>query len=745
MDKWTLYSNRRYYTISMADNVNIIVQDTINDIVVNAAVIVETIDINVQVAVDEVQIIANPNNYVVNINRIIGEQVQSDWDQADDQAPDYIKNKPTIPTATSDLTNDGEDGINPFITAADVTAQVNSDWNAVSGVAEILNKPTIPAAVTKTSDLTNDGEDGINPFITAADVPANGLPAGGTAGQILTKVDATDYNATWQENYADWTSVVKHTVKNNGLSGTITKGTAVYVTSSNGTNMLVGRASNASEPTSSKTMGLMQSDITTTGGNQTGFVITEGLLGGLNTAGQTAGDPVWLGVNGALIYGLTNKPYAPAHLVFIGIVTKISAGNGEIWVKVQNGFELKEIHDVDLITTTPINGHLLGFDGTLWVNKTIATWLGFTPFQLPALTSGSVLFSNGTTIAQKNASFFWDDTNNRLGIGTATPAATLQVVGGDVIIDNNKGYLAKITSGSTLSLLKFDASNNCLIGSNFQGGATNIYATTNTLFYSYPSSVLTERMRIVGSSGSVLIGTTTDAGYKLDVNGTARVSGNTTITPAALTGTAATSALDIAQTWNTTGTPTAFKLNVTNTASSTLSYLLDLQINGSSLFRVQRQGRCEFSSRIVDQNNLLGVVSVSTSVAGNEEVFFSSRILNPTSGGRTIFSAGGGFNPTSGTANFNGVTFTTTINQTGGANGITRGLYINPTLTAAADFRAIEVANGITVLAASVTARASLRIPSGTAPTTPTNGDIWFDGTDLKIRVAGVTKTFTLL
>jgi hypothetical protein len=253
------------------------------------------------------------------------------------------------------------------------------DWNSTSGNNQILNKPTIPAAVTKTSDLTNDGEDGINPFITAADVPANGLPAGGTVGQILTKVDATDYNATWQENFADWTSVVKHTVKNNGLSGTITKGTAVYVTGSNGTNMLVGRASNASEATSSKTMGLMQSDITTTGGNQTGFVITEGLIQGLNTAGQTAGDPVWLGVNGALIYGLANKPYAPAHLVFIGIVTKISAGNGEIFVKVQNGFELKEIHDVDLITTTPINGHLLGYNGTLWVNKTIAGWLGYTP------------------------------------------------------------------------------------------------------------------------------------------------------------------------------------------------------------------------------------------------------------------------------------------------------------------------------------------------------------------------------
>lgn len=42
-------------------------------------------------------------------------------------------------------------------------------------------------------------------------------------------------------------------------------------------------------------------------------------------------------------------------------------------------------------------------------------------FTLPALTSGSVLFSNGTTIAQDNANLFWDDTNNRLGIGTASP------------------------------------------------------------------------------------------------------------------------------------------------------------------------------------------------------------------------------------------------------------------------------------------------------------------------------------
>src|SRR5690606_35876615 len=48
-------------------------------------------------------------------------------------------------------------------------AQVNvkSDWNAVSGDAQILNKPTIP---TKTSDLTNDG-DGESPFVTYDNMP----------------------------------------------------------------------------------------------------------------------------------------------------------------------------------------------------------------------------------------------------------------------------------------------------------------------------------------------------------------------------------------------------------------------------------------------------------------------------------------------------------------------------------------------------------------------------------------------
>ena len=58
-------------------------------------------------------------------------------------------------------------------------------------------------------------------------------------------------------------------------------------------------------------------------------------------------------------------------------------------------------------------------------------------FILPSLTSGSVLFSNGTTIAQNNANFFWDAANARLGIGTNVPATPLHIVGNSTFDGNN--------------------------------------------------------------------------------------------------------------------------------------------------------------------------------------------------------------------------------------------------------------------------------------------------------------------
>jgi hypothetical protein len=195
--------------------------------------------------------------------------------------------------------------------------------------------------------------------------PGVGIPTGGDAGQILAKLDGTDYNTTWIDNYANWTSQVKHEVK---LGEAIAKGQAVYVSSADGTNMIVSKASNATEATSSKTLGLLELGGST---NAKVKLIAEGLLSGLDTSTATAGDPVWLGTAGNLIYGLTNKPVAPAHLVFIGVVTRAQSSNGEIFVKPQNGFEFNELHDV--LIQSPADNEVMAYDSasSLWKNQTL--------------------------------------------------------------------------------------------------------------------------------------------------------------------------------------------------------------------------------------------------------------------------------------------------------------------------------------------------------------------------------------
>ena len=85
---------------------------------------------------DDLATVATSGSYndLSNTPTIPESQVQSDWSQTDNTKVDFIKNKPTIPSA-----------------------QVNADWNASSGVAEILNKPTIPTVNDATLTITQNG------------------------------------------------------------------------------------------------------------------------------------------------------------------------------------------------------------------------------------------------------------------------------------------------------------------------------------------------------------------------------------------------------------------------------------------------------------------------------------------------------------------------------------------------------------------------------------------------------------
>jgi hypothetical protein len=196
---------------------------------------------------------------------------------------------------------------------------------------------------------------------------------------------------------ASWTSLAyasASTMKQLVKAGeALTRGQAVYASSSDGANLVVSKASNASEATSSKTLGLINQDLTS---GSIGRLVTEGLLNGLNTSTATAGDPVWLGTGGNLIYGLSGKPVAPAHLVFIGIVTVAHATNGTIYVRPQNGFELDELHNVAISSAS--NKQVLQYDSSasLWKNATISAGVAVSETAPSSPTSGDLWFNSAT-------------------------------------------------------------------------------------------------------------------------------------------------------------------------------------------------------------------------------------------------------------------------------------------------------------------------------------------------------------
>ena len=154
----------------------------------------------------------------------------------------------------------------------------------------------------------------------------------------------------------------------NADSVTINKGQPVYAFGASGDKMSVKLANNTSDATSAKTVGLVYS--TSIAAGATGFVITQGVIKGVDTSAYSAGNTLYVGATaGALT---STKPYAPNHLVYIGVVEKSNASSGQIYVKVQNGYELDEIHDVDLITVAPVNEDVLSYNSasSLWKPRT---------------------------------------------------------------------------------------------------------------------------------------------------------------------------------------------------------------------------------------------------------------------------------------------------------------------------------------------------------------------------------------
>lgn len=164
-------------------------------------------------------------------------------------------------------------------------------------------------------------------------------------------------------------SIVANTEKllcvvRNQTGATLSKKTVVYITGASGNRPLVNKAQANSESTSSKVFGILQQDILHNG---TGYAVTEGQLTGVDTSMYTEGQLLYLSptIAGELT---TTKPSAPSHMVFCGYVVRSHPTEGIIEVKIQNGFELNELHNVSINGVN--NGDLIQYETAtgLWKN-----------------------------------------------------------------------------------------------------------------------------------------------------------------------------------------------------------------------------------------------------------------------------------------------------------------------------------------------------------------------------------------
>lgn len=170
----------------------------------------------------------------------------------------------------------------------------------------------------------------------------------------------------WQLLASSATNKLTTTARN--LTGvTIPKMSVVYFSGVNGNLPTLALSQADGELSSTKTIGITATAIAN---NADGEVIIFGLADSLDTTAFAAGSALWL--SPTVAGGMTvTKPSAPNHMVFIGFCTRSHPTSGTIEVKIQNGFELEELHNVAISSVA--NNQTLMYESatSLWKNHTL--------------------------------------------------------------------------------------------------------------------------------------------------------------------------------------------------------------------------------------------------------------------------------------------------------------------------------------------------------------------------------------
>lgn len=198
----------------------------------------------------------------------------------------------------------------------------------------------------------------------------------------------------------------------NNSAATLVKGKVVKVTGASGQKLTVDLAQADSDMDSATILGVMLEDVSV---NASGFVATDGVVNNVNTGAFTDGQIVYLSPVSAGELTAT-KPVAPQHLVQMGYVVKGgSVGGGSVYIKVQNGYELGELHDVKTSASTSLaDGEVLAYNTSagVWTNSTalIDTQASVSALNIQVAAVSALTSANAVAIAAVSAAL--TSTNN---------------------------------------------------------------------------------------------------------------------------------------------------------------------------------------------------------------------------------------------------------------------------------------------------------------------------------------------
>lgn len=218
------------------------------------------------------------------------------------------------------------------------------------------------------------------------------------------------------------------------------------VITAQGQRLAVDYALADSDSNSADTIGVVFENINN---NQSGKLTVIGEVTGINTTGSLQGE-TWADGDALFLSATTPgaitkvKPTAPNHAVRLGYVVYAHANQGKIYVKIDNGYEINELHDCYLPTPTNNDGIFWSSGTTRYENKSIATVLGYTPAPLYSFE----LYADTSNVNPPDGSIYYSGALNNFAPET-TNTIPFKSIKANCIYDIYLTVFVRTTLGST--------------------------------------------------------------------------------------------------------------------------------------------------------------------------------------------------------------------------------------------------------------------------------------------------------